>query len=121
MKLQFEHQNQSYTAEVELIQDQLWIHFQGRMFAAPREEASQFNKAGKTSRASGVVAPMPGKVTKLLKKVGDSVLTGDAVLVMEAMKMEYTLKSDRDGVLKEYFCNVGDQVPLGKNLAKIEA
>lgn len=121
MKLQFELQNQNFHAEVELIQDQLWIHFQGRTFTVPREEASLLGKTGKTSRVAGVVAPMPGKVTKLLRNVGDSVCTGDAVLVMEAMKMEYTLKSDRDGILKEYFCNVGDQVPLGKNLAKIEA
>ncbi|MNU08488.1 2-oxoglutarate carboxylase large subunit [compost metagenome] len=63
---------------------------------------------------------MPGKVTKLLLGVGSAVQAGQAVLVMEAMKMEYTLKSEIAGTIETIECAAGDQVVLGKTLVKIK-
>lgn len=48
-----------------------------------------------------IKAPMPGKVVKILKKVGDEVKPGDGLVVVEAMKMENELKSKGVGVVKE--------------------
>ncbi|MCE3010473.1 MAG: acetyl-CoA carboxylase biotin carboxyl carrier protein subunit [Proteobacteria bacterium] len=121
MKLVVEHPRAGQVAgEAEFVNGKLWIHLNGRTICIDTEEKASRSK-GKKGKNLGVVAPMPGKVTKILKSVEDSVLTGDPVLVMEAMKMEYTLKSDKDGQLKELFCKVGDQVPLGKLLAKVES
>ncbi|MFN7453820.1 MAG: acetyl-CoA carboxylase biotin carboxyl carrier protein subunit [Pseudobdellovibrionaceae bacterium] len=120
MKLVVDHpQAGPMDGEAEFVNGKLWIHLNGRTFCVETEEKSS-RAQSKKGKNLGVVAPMPGKVTKILKSVGDSVATGDPILVMEAMKMEYTLKSDKDGQLKELFCKVGDQVPLGKLLAKVE-
>ena len=63
---------------------------------------------------------MPGKITKILKVQGEIVAAGDVILVMEAMKMEYTLKAERAGVVSGLTCSLGEQVSLGKKLAHID-
>jgi biotin carboxyl carrier protein len=63
---------------------------------------------------------MPGKVTKILLTPGSAVEVGQAVLVMEAMKMEYTLKAEIAGEVESVNCAVGEQVALGKALVKIK-
>ncbi|MDH4052991.1 MAG: acetyl-CoA carboxylase biotin carboxyl carrier protein subunit, partial [Rubrivivax sp.] len=65
-------------------------------------------------------APMPGKVVQLLVKPGDAVTQGQALAVMEAMKMEHTLHAPRDGVVGELLYRVGDQVPEGAELLRLE-
>jgi len=65
-------------------------------------------------------APMPGKVVQLLVKPGDAVTQGQALAVMEAMKMEHTLHAPRDGVVSELLYRVGDQVPEGAELLRLE-
>ncbi|MEO8279494.1 MAG: acetyl/propionyl/methylcrotonyl-CoA carboxylase subunit alpha, partial [Ideonella sp.] len=68
-----------------------------------------------------LTAPMPGKVVALLVKAGDPVKAGQALAVMEAMKMEHTLHAPRDGVVLELLYAVGDQVAEGEELLKLEA
>lgn len=48
-----------------------------------------------------IKAPMPGKVIEIIVKEGDSVLKGDAILILEAMKMENVLKAESDCVIKK--------------------
>lgn len=104
----------------QLVKGQLWVHFQGRTFVYESPLQKKFGKKGAGKAKSGeILAPMPGKVTKILKNVGDSIQAGDLVLVMEAMKMEYTLKADVGGKIEALSCQVGDQVALGKVLVKI--
>src|SRR4051812_35514299 len=101
----------------QLVKGQLWVHFEGRTFIYESPSQKKFGKKGAGKAKSGeILAPMPGKVTKLLKQVGDSIDAGDVVLVMEAMKMEYTLKADVAGKIETLACKVGDQVALGKLL-----
>jgi biotin carboxyl carrier protein len=49
-------------------------------------------------------------------KVGDSVTKGQKLLVMEAMKMNHSISSDRDGVIEEIYVNKGDQLETGTSL-----
>ena len=63
-----------------------------------------------TAGAKQVVAPMPGLLTKLLVKAGDSVNAGDDVAVIEAMKMENLLKADAGGVVAEIHAAEGDNL-----------
>lgn len=103
------------------VKGQLWVHFQGRTFVYENEK-NQFGKKKKGKSGNGdIIAPMPGKVTKVLKASGDQIAVGDVVLVMEAMKMEYTLKADADGTIEAINCKVGDQVSLGAMLVKLKA
>ena len=81
-------------------------------------------RAGKRSAASGdalerVVAPMPGKVVKLLVKPGDQVTSRQGVIVVEAMKMENELRAGRDGVVREVLVTEGTSVDAGTPLVVI--
>jgi len=118
MRLKGEFQGQEWQAEAQIIKGQLWVHVNGRTIAAESEKKS--SRRGSVKIKTGdVLAPMPGKVTKLLKQKGDLVKAGEAVLVMEAMKMEYTLKAEVSGKIEQIHGAVGEQVPLGKMLVKI--
>jgi biotin carboxyl carrier protein len=110
-----------HQAQAQLMGGTLWVHANGRTFTVETAAGKKSRKKSGSGGSSDVIsAPMPGKVTKLLLKVGDAVKAGQAVLVMEAMKMEYTLKSDLDGTVDSISCQVGEQVVLGKNLVKIK-
>jgi 3-methylcrotonyl-CoA carboxylase alpha subunit len=78
--------------------------------------------AGDTAGAGGgLVAPMPGKVISQLVSAGQAVRQGQALAVMEAMKMEHTISAPRDGVVTQWLHGVGDQVAEGAELLKMEA
>ena len=68
----------------------------------------------------GLVAPMPGKLMSLLVSPGQAVRQGQALAVMEAMKMEHTISAPRDGVVAEWLHAAGDQVAEGAELLKME-
>jgi 3-methylcrotonyl-CoA carboxylase alpha subunit len=66
-----------------------------------------------------LTAPMPGKVVSFGVKVGDAVSKGQALAVMEAMKMEHTVAAPADGVVAELLYAPGDQVAEGAELLTI--
>ncbi len=66
-----------------------------------------------------LTAPMPGKVVSFLTRVGDTVQRGQALAVMEAMKMEHTISAPHDGVVEELLYAVGDQVAEGGELLRL--
>ncbi|MBI1210831.1 MAG: biotin/lipoyl-binding protein [Alphaproteobacteria bacterium] len=68
--------------------------------------------------AQDLVAPMPGKIIQVLVKAGDAVKRGQAVAILEAMKMEHTLAAQNDGVISELPWSAGDQVSEGAVIAK---
>ena len=70
--------------------------------------------------AGGLTAPMPGKIIAVHVKAGDKVKRGQALLVMEAMKMEHTISAPAAGLVKEVFFAVGDQVTDGASLISVE-
>ncbi len=63
---------------------------------------------------------MPGKVVRLIAGVGDSVEKGDAVMVVEAMKMQNDLKAPKAGIVKEIRVSEGSTVAAGDVLAVVE-
>ena len=74
-----------------------------------------------TASADAVVrAPLPGKIIDLRVKAGDTVSKGQALLVLEAMKMEHTLVAPADGTVKSLRYAVGEQVPEGAELVEFE-
>jgi 3-methylcrotonyl-CoA carboxylase alpha subunit len=68
------------------------------------------------SSGGRLTAPMPGKVISFLAQPGQAVKQGQALAVMEAMKMEHTINSPRDGTVAELLYTVGDQVNEGGEL-----
>lgn len=85
------------------------------VFATPGASAELH--AGETG--DDIKAPLPGKIVTLAGKVGDAVKRGDALLTLEAMKMEHALKAPRDGVILEIAAGVGDQVKEGVVLVRL--
>lgn len=70
--------------------------------------------------AGGLTAPMPGKIIAINVEAGARVKRGQALLVMEAMKMEHTIHAPVDGVVEEIFFIVGDQVADGSVLVSLD-
>jgi biotin carboxyl carrier protein len=89
----------------------------------------RLNGRGRGRRKSGsaagsgplrLAAPMPGKVVRILVKVGDAVRTRQPVVVVEAMKMENELRADRDGTVAEIHAREGMLVEAGALLVVIQ-
>jgi propionyl-CoA carboxylase alpha chain len=73
------------------------------------------------SEHESAYAPMPGQVLKVLVEVGQHVSTGDALVILEAMKMEQTLRAATDGVVEAVLVKQGDVVAPGDRLVEIAA
>ncbi|WP_114418653.1 acetyl/propionyl/methylcrotonyl-CoA carboxylase subunit alpha [Marinospirillum perlucidum] len=71
--------------------------------------------------SANLTAPMNGSVVTLLVEPGQAVSKGDALMVMEAMKMEHTLSAPEDGQVEEFFFAAGDLVSQGAELLKFAA
>lgn len=67
-----------------------------------------------------VVAPMPGIILNVLVKEGDQVNAGDAILVLEAMKMENEIHAPRAGTVKKIHVKEGSEVRAGSELIELE-
>lgn len=83
-------------------------------------EASKKAKRG-AGQSGGLTSPMPGKIFKVLKEAGSDVKKGEPILILEAMKMEHSIRADKDGKVKKIFYQVGELVQGGVTLAEVEA
>lgn len=70
--------------------------------------------------ATELKSPMSGKVVDVKVKVGDSVLNGETVVVIESMKMEVPVVAEASGVVKEIKCAVEGAVNIREVLLLIE-
>jgi biotin carboxyl carrier protein len=74
-----------------------------------------------SAKSGGAVkSPLPGVILSMDCKVGDTVKKGQKLLILEAMKMENTISSDRDGEVVEIKVNKGDSVLEGADLVIIK-
>jgi biotin carboxyl carrier protein len=76
---------------------------------------------GASSLHGTLMSPMPGKIVRINAGVGDIVKAGDVVMVMEAMKMEHSIRAPCDGTIMEMNHAVGDIVGDGHALAAVDA
>jgi 3-methylcrotonyl-CoA carboxylase alpha subunit len=67
-----------------------------------------------------LTAPMPATVVAILRQIGDNVKAGERLIVLEAMKMEHTIHAPTDGILRDIFYSVGQQVSEGAELLSLE-
>ncbi|MFG1513882.1 biotin/lipoyl-containing protein, partial [Halobacteriovorax sp. ZH3_bin.1] len=63
--------------------------------------------------------PMPGKILKVHVELGQEVKIGDALIVMEAMKMEHTVKASRDGKIDAILVQEGQTIDGGVDLVEL--
>ena len=87
-------------------------------------EPSQDGFAGGAGDHGGspdkIFAPMPGKIVKLMVKVGDTVAPKQQVVIVEAMKMENPVVAKANGTVKAVHFAVGDQVTTEKPIVELE-
>ena len=95
--------------------DVWWVHVNGHtmQFEVIEPGASSADDEG------GLSAPMPGKILEVHVSVGQSVKSGDVLMVMEAMKMEHKIVAGSDGVVEGIHFAEGDQVPQGAELLSL--
>ncbi|MFI5059581.1 MAG: biotin/lipoyl-containing protein [Candidatus Acidiferrales bacterium] len=86
----------------------------------PRAWSGRRHNAIEATGRQQVVAPMPGKVVRLLVKAGDTVEAGQGLFVVEAMKMQNEIRSPKSGVVERLFAQEGQPVNAGEILAWVE-
>jgi acetyl-CoA/propionyl-CoA carboxylase biotin carboxyl carrier protein len=86
---------------------------------APKRKISSHHGSSGAGNKS-IKAPMQSTVVKLAVAAGDKVVEGDQILVLEAMKMEQSISSPRNGVIKAVKVSVGETVPSGTVLIEFE-
>lgn len=99
------------------VEDTWWVHHNGhtsRVNVVERGAVSTFDSMG------GLTSPMPGKIINVMVSVGEPVDKGQALLILEAMKMENRICSPVDGIVSAIHYEVGDQVNQGAILIAIE-
>ena len=101
----------------------LWVPDLGTV-AAPGRAGGRPKRAAASAVAAGgsgqVTVPMQGTIVKVLVSVGDVVEVGQAICLLEAMKMENAVAAEKDGVIKEVRVSAGDSVGAGDVVAVIE-
>ena len=113
-------------AVVEAASGELTVHVNGRLVSATVAGArGSWARRGHDGAAAGkgpqkILAPMPGKVLKVLVKAGDVVAARQGVVVVEAMKMENELKAARAGTVKVVRAVEGATVEAGTVLVIVE-
>ncbi len=89
------------------------------VMAERKKEYLATHKPHTGSTTGDPIAPMPGKVCKVLVKPGQKVVAGEPLIVLEAMKMENTIEAPRDGLVQKIFYTVGDKVEMGEKLVEL--
>ena len=109
---------EKFTAHVSHVDNSISV-----MFAALQIKLALNTKhyiSSHESDALPLAAPLNGTVVKHLADVGSTITKGDAVVIIEAMKMEYTLSAPHDGILQSYCFAEGELVTHGALLAIVE-
>ncbi len=97
--------------------DDWWVHFDGHV---SRIRVAEPGATRAATSGAGLTAPMPGKVLAVMCAVGDSVEVGQALMVLEAMKMENRICAAVSGRVSAIPHDVGAQVDQGALLIEIE-
>jgi len=98
---------------------QRWVVFSSQGPSIWRIVDPLVSAAAASDHGGSIVAPMPAKVLSLLVEVGSVVRRGQALVAMEAMKMEHTLCAPQDGLVEAWLHAPGDQVAEGRPLLRL--
>ena len=112
-----EHGGHRRQARVIASADRIYVLSEGlslTLFEQPR-----FPEHRAKAVAGGLVAPMPGRVIKVLIELGQTVTAGAPLVILEAMKMEHTVRAGEGGTVRALHVAIGDQVDTDRLLAVV--
>jgi acetyl/propionyl-CoA carboxylase alpha subunit len=97
------------------------VYVNGRFFKVEKKSVFQIlGREGVRPRKRDIVTSMPGRIIKIFVKEGEKVGEGQAVLVLEAMKMQNEIKSPQSGTITKIVPKAGDSVEAGCLLFSVE-
>jgi acetyl/propionyl-CoA carboxylase alpha subunit len=108
------------TAYVSIDKAKRWVTVNGQTFVLTRPAAGAKRRGAGQEHASELAAPMPGQVRAVHVVEGEAVTKGQALVVLEAMKMEIRIHAPREGVIKKLFVKQGQTVEREQILVEIE-
>ncbi|MEO4046480.1 acetyl/propionyl/methylcrotonyl-CoA carboxylase subunit alpha [Pseudomonas sp. CAU 1711] len=97
----------------------LYLQWQGKLHEVRRVDPIAEVEASHAHHG-GLTAPMNGSIVRVLVEPGQSVETGTALVVLEAMKMEHSIRAPHAGTVKALYCGEGDMVGEGAVLVELE-
>ncbi|KWV85111.1 Acetyl-/propionyl-coenzyme A carboxylase alpha chain [Pseudomonas fluorescens] len=97
----------------------LYLRWEGEMHAVSLFDPIAAVEANQ-SHQGGLTAPMNGSIVRVLVEVGQTVEAGTQLVVLEAMKMEHSIRAPHAGVVKALFCQEGEMVAEGSALVELE-
>lgn len=99
---------------------ELWL--EGRVYhlEVPDNTPQRGNAQGGGAVSGDIKSPMPGSILQVLVKEGDSISAGDALIIMESMKMEMTLSAPADATVKSIHCKPAELTELGQLLVALD-
>jgi propionyl-CoA carboxylase alpha chain len=104
-------------ARVAVAGPRAWVLSEGTQLAFV--EVPRFAEGAVEAVTGGLVAPMPGRIVKILVEIGQEVAAGAALVVLEAMKMEHTVRATTAGRVQAIHASVGQQVDTDHLLAVV--
>lgn len=113
----------AFEARVEPRTNNWLVAVAGREFPAavndPREWRRKQRGAAESQGRQQVLAPMPGKVVRILTKAGDAIEAGQGIVVVEAMKMQNEVRAPKSGHVERILVAEGQSVNAGDVLAVV--
>ncbi len=100
--------------------DARWVFLEGRVYVIDSTPQSTGRRRARGHDDGALTAPMPATVVKINVAPGQSVSTGDVLIMLEAMKMELPIKAPRDASVKSIACKPGELVQPGVPLLELE-
>jgi biotin carboxyl carrier protein len=97
--------------------ERTWVFHDGRVYILETRTARRGARGQSISDA--LTAPMPATVRTVLVKIGDDVVEGETLVVLEAMKMELPLRAPKAGRVAEIRCTPGELVQPGTPLVEL--
>ncbi|WP_369959361.1 acetyl-CoA carboxylase biotin carboxylase subunit [Pseudomonas benzenivorans] len=99
--------------------DSLYLEFQGELHCISRVDPIAEAEASHAHHG-GLTAPMNGSIVRVLVEAGQAVEAGTALVVLEAMKMEHSIRAPHAGTVKALYCGEGEMVAEGSVLVELD-
>ena len=97
----------------------LWIHCGGETWFWEQQQRLSSSKKAAKQKKNLIQSHLPGRIKKIFIKEGEKVKKGQNLLSLSAMKIEYSFKSEGEGIVELIFCKEEESVSLNQNLIKI--